>query len=528
MVTNRVSEVVQQLRTAMLLQDRASRTDAELLTCFLANRDEAAAAALVQRHGPMVWGVCRRMLRHVQDAEDAFQATFLVLVRKAASIVPRERVANWLYGVAHHIALKARALAARRRERERQVAVMPEPAAKEDALWASLKPLLDQELSRLPDRYRAVLVQCDLEGRTRKEAARQLRVPEGTIAGRLARARALLARRLARHGSVVSGGALALVLAHRAAADCVPAVVASATVRAVSLVAAGQTAASGVISANVAALTEGVGKTMLLTKLKIAVLAVLVLAGASWGASVYLVPDPAPAQAASREKAPPKPPVRKATPAALQSLWADLGSDQEIRAARAMLALAATPKETTAFLKKHLRPVKAGRERVAQLLADLASGEFKKRQAASDELAYLGKYVKRQLEQSLTEERTEEVRRRLTQLLAKIPSEAKVPAAPAGPLLLRGNSVSASSNNGVIEILIDGKPLNLNAMVPPAPARPNLGWLRAERAVVVLEEIATREARGLLEVMAVGEADAPPTKGARAALERLHQAGAGR
>jgi hypothetical protein len=195
-----------------------------------------------------------------------------------------------------------------------------------------------------------------------------------------------------------------------------------------------------------------------------------------------------------------------------------------------MLALAATPKETTAFLKEHLRPVKAGRERVAQLLADLASGEFKKRQAASLELAYLGKYVKPQLEQALAGERTEEVRRRLTQLLEKIPSEAKAPAAPAGPPVLRGNSVGARSNNGVIEIEIDGKPLDLKALVPapPAPARPNLGWLRAERAIVVLEQIATRDARDLLEALAGGEADAPPTKGARAALERLDQAGPGR
>jgi RNA polymerase sigma factor (sigma-70 family) len=148
----------------------------------------------------MVWGVCRRILGSYHDAEDAFQATFLVLVRRAASIVPREMVANWLYGVAHQTALKARATAARRRGRERHVTVMPEPAVIERDLWRDLQPLLDEELSRLPDRYRAVIVLCDLEGKTRREAARQLDVPEGTVAGQLARARVLLAKRLAQRG----------------------------------------------------------------------------------------------------------------------------------------------------------------------------------------------------------------------------------------------------------------------------------------------------------------------------------------
>src|SRR5207302_2960368 len=118
------------------------------------NHDEAAFAALVQQHGPMVWGVCRRLLANHHDAEDAFQATFLVLVRKAASVVPREMVANWLYGVAHQTALKARATTARRRAREKQVPDMPEPAAAPQKLWDDLQPLLDQELSRLPDKYR--------------------------------------------------------------------------------------------------------------------------------------------------------------------------------------------------------------------------------------------------------------------------------------------------------------------------------------------------------------------------------------
>ena len=204
---------------------------------------------------PLVWGVCYRILRNNHDAEDAFQATFLVLVRKAASIVPKEMVGNWLYGVAHQTALNARATAARRKKRERQMSDMPQPEARHDDLWHDLQPLLDQELSRLPNKYRAAIVLCDLEGKTRKEAARQLGVPEGTIAGQLARARTMLAKRLARHGLGASGGALAAALSQNAASACVSPLVVSSTIKAVSLVAAGKMV-TGLISANVAALTE--------------------------------------------------------------------------------------------------------------------------------------------------------------------------------------------------------------------------------------------------------------------------------
>src|SRR5258707_14621947 len=146
-----MSEVIQHLRRAVLLRDGARMTDGQLLEDYISRRDKAALAALVHRHGPMVWGVCRRVLRNHHDAEDAFQATFLVLVRKAASIATRELLANWLYGVAHQTALKARAAAAKRRTRERQVMEMPEPEVTQQEVWHDLQPLLDEELSRLPD-----------------------------------------------------------------------------------------------------------------------------------------------------------------------------------------------------------------------------------------------------------------------------------------------------------------------------------------------------------------------------------------
>jgi RNA polymerase sigma factor (sigma-70 family) len=278
MANHKPRPVLQHLGKAALLRDGAGLTDGQLLKRFLTQRDDAAFAALVRRHGPMVWGVCRRVLSHHQDAEDAFQATFLVLVRKAAAVEPKELVANWLYGVAHQTALKARATAGKRKGRERQVAEMPEPAVEEQDLWRDLRPLLDQELSRLPDKYRVVIVLCDLQGKTRKEAAQQLGCPEGTVAGRLARARALLARRLARHGLAVSGGALAAVLSQKVASAGVPTAVVSSTIRAASLLAAGRAAVTGVISAEATALTEGVLKAMLLTKLRTAT-AILLTAG---------------------------------------------------------------------------------------------------------------------------------------------------------------------------------------------------------------------------------------------------------
>ena len=287
MATSRMSEVISHLRRTFLQRDEAGLTDGQLLEYYLSRREEAALEALVRRHAPMVWGVCRRLLGNHHDAEDAFQATFLVLVRKAASIASPKLLANWLYGVAHQTALNARATAAKRRARERQVTEMPEPAATVPDLWNDVQPLLDQELSRLPDKYRVAIVLCDLEAKSRKDAARQLGVPEGTLAARVARGRVMLAKRLARHGLTVSGGALGTMLAQKVASAGVPTSVVSTTIKAASLFAAGQTAATGLVSANVAALTEGVLKTMLLSKLKVAAAVLLAIGALGIGASAF-------------------------------------------------------------------------------------------------------------------------------------------------------------------------------------------------------------------------------------------------
>ena len=216
----------------------------------------------------MVWGVCRRILRDHHDAEDAFQATFLVLVRKASSIKPRCLVGNWLYGVARQTALKARATTAKRREREIQMTAWAEPAVKPPDLPSDLSRLLDDELTKLPDKYRCVLILCGLQGKPLKEAARRLDLPEGTVASRLARGRAMLAKRLVRHGLAVSGVSLVALQAHQSASAGVSTAAISSTIKAAP--------AAGVVSANVGALTSGVLKAMLLSKLKVAMAVVLI------------------------------------------------------------------------------------------------------------------------------------------------------------------------------------------------------------------------------------------------------------
>jgi RNA polymerase sigma factor (sigma-70 family) len=284
MATDKSGQVIQSLRKMVLLRDGAGLTDRQLIEEYLSHGEDAALGALVRRHGSMVWSLCYRILHNHHDAEDAIQTTFLVLVRKAAS-VPKDAVGNWLYGVAYQTALNTRATVIRRTKKERQMTDMPEPEAQQCDLWHEMLPILDRELSRLPTKYRTAIVLCDLEGKTRKEAARQTGLPEGTIASHLARGRSLLARRLARRGLAASGATLVAVMSQKMASAHAPPMVVSSTIKAVSLFANGKVAA-GMISANVLALTEGMLKTMLLSKLKITAVLVLVTCIASYGVGV--------------------------------------------------------------------------------------------------------------------------------------------------------------------------------------------------------------------------------------------------
>jgi RNA polymerase sigma factor (sigma-70 family) len=233
-------------------------SDAELLERFVCNRDEAAFEALVSLHGPMVLGVCRRMLRDPREVEDAFQATFLVLVRKGPAIRDRELLSNWLYGVAYRVALRSRSIALRRQKREVTLGELEVPMSADPTSTDEIPPALDQELNRLPAKYRSPLVLCYLKGLTHNEAAQELRCPVGTVRSRLARGRNLLKRRLTARGYAPS----AAVLASALPTPPIPASLMKETIEAASHYIAARSAVSGAAATAVESLAEGVIKTM--------------------------------------------------------------------------------------------------------------------------------------------------------------------------------------------------------------------------------------------------------------------------
>ncbi len=251
----------------------ADPSDGELLARFAGRRDEAAFALLVDRYGSLVLGLCRRVLRNHHDAEDAFQATFLVLARKAGSIRRPHLLGNWLYGVAYRTALKARADAARRRNREQAAPSRREAPPATEMAEAELKRVLDEEVSRLPEKYRTAFVLCCLQGWTNEEAARQLGCPVWTVQSRLARARQQLRSRLVRRGVTLAAGAWSAISSRETAAAVVPGVLREDVV---TTAAAAKDAAGMVLNSRIA-LAQGVLQTMFLTKLKIAGVAILML-----------------------------------------------------------------------------------------------------------------------------------------------------------------------------------------------------------------------------------------------------------
>jgi len=258
-----VNALLSRIRRAALDPHAA---DGPLLAAFLEG-DNEAFAALVRRYAGLVFGACRRVLRHTQDAEDAFQATFLVLARRAADVWPREAVGAWLFGVAHRVALKARATRAKREARTSALDEAPAPDAPNPDL--DLAEAVQRVVAKLPDVYRAAVVACDLEGLSRKCAAERLGWSEGTLSGRLARARQLLAKRLAHLGGAVPALAVALGPVPAARADTIQ--------NAIDL------SAGAAVSAPVLALSEGVVHGMFATKLKLAVAAVLATCALGFG-----------------------------------------------------------------------------------------------------------------------------------------------------------------------------------------------------------------------------------------------------
>lgn len=299
----RLPGILEYLRLAVGHRDARGVTDGQLLERFADQRDEAAFELLVWRHAKMVLGTCRQLLHNAHDAEDAFQACFLALAQRAGSISRRESVGGWLHKVALRLALTARGRQAKRTAQEQTLPhclptrVGPDPA--QEAEQSEMRRALEVEVGRLPDKFRVPFVLCYLEGRSYAEAARELGCPLGTVESRLARARQRLSERLAQRGVVVSAGMFATLTAKGSvSASLIASTALAATLRSVS-----QAAASGLITTHVALLTEGVLRTMWMTKLTAvsALLVAVTLAGAGVGALSYrgsaAVPSAVPAVA---------------------------------------------------------------------------------------------------------------------------------------------------------------------------------------------------------------------------------------
>jgi RNA polymerase sigma factor (sigma-70 family) len=272
-------------------------SDADLLQRFVKERDEAAFELLLWRHAAMVLHVCRQVLCDVQAAEDAFQATFLVLVRKASSIGRRESLGSWLYRVAYRIALKARAQDKKRTSTPAELDRLEAPPDADDASQRELRRLICEEVNRLPAKYRAPIVACFFEGKTHEEAAKQLGWPRGTVAGRLARARDLLRQRLTRRGVALSAVALMTALSARTAQGALTRLV-DVTLQITKRFAAGQSV-SALVVPHVAALAEGVLQAMYWTRVKI-VTVVLLIVGLGGAGVTFWATEQSTAQTANQ------------------------------------------------------------------------------------------------------------------------------------------------------------------------------------------------------------------------------------
>jgi RNA polymerase sigma factor (sigma-70 family) len=272
------------------------RTDEQLLRAFLENREESAFTALVRRHGPMVLRVCQSTLKHRQDAEDGFQATFLVLARNASLIQKGQSMSSWLHGVAYRLSMQVKRNAARHRPREEHAKTMPRRGPCEELSWREVEAVLHEEIGRLPAKYKDIFVLCCLQGVSRMDAARGLGLREGTVSSRLAQARKMLQSRLTRRGVSLTSviGIVALSLPSCAA---VPKSLIRATVK---TAAAGATATCAA-AAHIFTLVEGVKPVMSMSKLKVVTSFLLVMGLVA--ASMGVFADPLPARSAASHAA---------------------------------------------------------------------------------------------------------------------------------------------------------------------------------------------------------------------------------
>lgn len=309
---------LRRLTRGMVAETLADQVDRQLVERFLADRSEAVFEALVRRHGPMVYRVCWRVLQQEQDAEDAFQATFLLLAQNLRGLRKQTSLASFLHGIAQRVALKARSQAAARRRHEQQAPVSP-PARPEEVSWEELRAALDAEIAQMADKWRLPLILCYLEGRTQDEAAEQLGWSKSTLRRRLDEARAALGRRLSQRG--VWPAALSATLLSDCVANALPPPLVVGTVEAAARVVAGQAAD---LPAQILALTQGVPLSMSRTTIHkalaflLAVGSLAIVAGLSMSSAAPKSPRPseqrkgsAPATRAQRKPAPKPQPAQK-------------------------------------------------------------------------------------------------------------------------------------------------------------------------------------------------------------------------
>jgi RNA polymerase sigma factor (sigma-70 family) len=478
MENRRLNTVVQQLYHLAA----GPLTDAQLLSRFVSRRDEAAFELLVRRHGALVWGVCRRILGNAADADDAFQAAFLVLVRRASSVDRTRPLSAWLHGVACRVALRARSTARRRNYFEHaagqnhQIEKGPDNAAEVH----DLRRVLDQELDRLPEVYRTPLILCCLQGLTQQQAAEHLGCPLGTLKCRVRRGQARLRDRLSRRGLAPSSD---LAIATKLAP---PAIVAGTVTAALHLTAG--SAQAGIVSIHAVTLANGVLKAMTIAKVKtISVLLLTItfvaagIGGLSWisrdsgirhGAA--LATDDGTKGSTSAKPPDKSDSSSEAAPVSekLQALWTDLVEADEAVAWRAAFELAAQPGDSIKLFKGRLKPVVVDAESIKKLIRDLDNDSFDVRERASAELKSAGESAVPYMRKALAEGASAETKQRLEVLL----NSSKRPAGPTA---------------------------------------------RSVRAAAVLEAIGGEDARRILESIAKGDEEAPQTRAAKAALGRL-------
>jgi len=479
-------------------------SDGDALTRFARTHDPDAFAHLVRRFGPMVMAVCRRALGNTPDADDAYQATFVVLIRKARTVRPPDAVGSWLFAVAHRTAVYARTVMHRRAAKLRPLDAEPATA---QPVSSDLMAALDTELANLPDKFRDAVVLCELDGKSLKEAAEALSVPVGTLASRLARGRQLLADRLKAKGFVVTAAAVSGVLASATASGAASAFDPSAP-------------AAGSIP-----LASGVMKMTLLSKLKLTTTlsAVLVAAGLF---GMGLAPGPSPmnvAHAAPIPKDDGK--LTDDKKKELDDLFNKLGRSGP-DGTKATLAFVGQPNTTVTYLKQRLRPLKLTVDEAKGLIAKLLGDEEKGVKEAMKEFAELDPRLAMHISDIWAEAKTGEQQERLMCVFLgqtdehalctfdlRLPKETDYPA----------NFYVQAKPNVPANAFKTGRLPNYTVGVARDMAQLKQGghWSSHASAIAVLEHIGTPEAVKVIEDMATGHPDAGPTIAAKEALARL-------